>query len=51
MNQFVEQGGINFYRLHPNYYFAAGENQKIRIQGQRQGLLSVCMSRNFELPR
>lgn len=51
MNQFVEQGGINFYRLHPNHYFIAGDNRKIRIQGQKQGLISVCVSRNFELPR
>lgn len=50
-NQFVEPQGVVFYRLHPNYFFRAGENRRIRIQGHGFAPLIVCHSRWVPLPR
>ncbi|XP_053679767.1 uncharacterized protein LOC128730713 [Anopheles nili] len=51
MNQFVEPRGINFYRLHPNYFFREGNNRRLRIQGHGFATLTVCQSRWVERPR
>ncbi|XP_058059144.1 uncharacterized protein LOC131209978 [Anopheles bellator] len=51
MNQFVEPRGVNFYRLHPNYFFQQGNNRRLRIQGHGFAQLTVCHSRWVELPR
>lgn len=51
MNQFVEPRGVNFYRLHPNYFFRQGENRRFRIQGHGFATLTVCHSRWVERPR
>ncbi|XP_035784359.1 uncharacterized protein LOC118462626 [Anopheles albimanus] len=51
MNQFVEPRGINFYRLHPNYFFQEGNNRRLRIQGHGFAHLTVCHSRWVERPR
>ncbi|KFB47520.1 AGAP011476-PA-like protein [Anopheles sinensis] len=51
MNQFVEPRGINFYRLHPNYFFQEGNNRRLRIQGHGFATLTVCQSRWVERPR
>lgn len=45
----VEPEGINFYRVHANYFYG-NENRKIRVQGQGYGTLNVCYSRQVELP-
>lgn len=50
-NQFVEPRGIVFYRLQPNYFFLAGDNRRIRIQGHGFAQLTVCHSRWVQLPR
>ncbi|XP_052902049.1 uncharacterized protein LOC128309652 [Anopheles moucheti] len=51
MNQFVEPRGVNFYRLHPNYFFREGNNRRLRIQGHGFATLTVCHSRWVERPR
>uniref|UniRef100_A0A182J8Y4 VWFA domain-containing protein n=1 Tax=Anopheles atroparvus TaxID=41427 RepID=A0A182J8Y4_ANOAO len=51
MNQWVEPRGINFYRLHPNYFFQQGNNRRLRIQGHGFATLTVCHSRWVERPR
>lgn len=51
MNQYVERGGINFYRVHPNYFFRTGGNRRVRIQGHGYSTITVCHSRWTELPR
>uniref|UniRef100_A0A182P9B3 VWFA domain-containing protein n=1 Tax=Anopheles epiroticus TaxID=199890 RepID=A0A182P9B3_9DIPT len=51
MNQFVEPRGVNFYRLHANYFFRQGENRRLRIQGHGFATLTVCHSRWVERPR
>lgn len=52
-NDFVEPMGINFYRIHPNYFFRPVENgnRRVRIQGNNYGVINVCWSRNVERPR
>lgn len=49
LDQFVEPGSVNFYRLHPNYFFRSGG--VVRIQGRYQTQIIVCSSRRVELPR
>lgn len=48
-DQFVEQSGVNFYRLSPNYFQHSGGT--VRVQGRQQAQIIVCTSRNVELPR
>lgn len=52
-NDFVEPMGINFYRVHPNYFFRPAENaaRRVRIQGHGYGAITVCWSRDIENPR
>lgn len=50
LDQYIEQGNINNYRVHPNYFFAAGE-RKLKVKGYGNGVLSVCYSRDNEYPR
>ncbi|XP_055629637.1 uncharacterized protein LOC129770686 [Toxorhynchites rutilus septentrionalis] len=50
-NQYVEPGGIVFYRLQPNYFFQNGDSRRLRIQGHGFAPLSVCHSRWVTLPR
>lgn len=49
--QFIEPRGISFYRLHPNYFFHAGDNRRLRIHGAGFSTITVCHSRNVERPR
>lgn len=49
MDQFVEPSAINYYRLHPNYFFQSGGF--VRVQGRGQGQMAVCSSRSVERPR
>jgi len=49
--QFVSPGGINFYRVAPNYFFRKQDNRKLKIQGAGYGSLTVCHSREIEHPR
>lgn len=51
MNQYVEPQGVVFYRLHPNYFFRAADNRRLRIQGHGFAPLTVCHSRWVQLPR
>lgn len=48
-DQYVEQGGVNFYRLSPNYFYRSGGT--VRVQGRQQAQIIVCSARNVELPR
>lgn len=52
-NDFVEPMGVNFYRLHPNYFFRGVENgnRRVRVQGHGYGAITVCWSRDVERPR
>lgn len=50
-NQYVEPGGIIFYRLQPNYFFRPGDNRRLRVQGHGFARLTVCHSRWVVLPR
>lgn len=49
MEEFVAPGTINYYRLHPNYFFQSGGF--LRIQGRGYAHISVCSSRWVERPR
>lgn len=51
MNFYVEPQGVVFYRLHPNYFFRAADNRRLRIQGHGFAPLTVCHSRWVQLPR
>lgn len=48
--QHVEPNGIIFYRIHPNYFFGWGNNQRVRISGAGFAPLTVCYSRTIERP-
>lgn len=48
-DQYVESSGINYYRLHPNYFFRTGG--QVKIQGLTQSQIVVCSSRKVENPR
>ncbi|CAB3240553.1 unnamed protein product [Arctia plantaginis] len=52
-NDNVEPGYINFYSIHPNYFYLTSENRRIRINrsGGGPGTLTVCHSRVIEHPR
>lgn len=50
-NQYVERGSINFYRLHPNYFFGQQENQRVRVTGHGYATITVCTSRSNPHPR
>lgn len=52
-NDFVEPMGVNYYRLHPNYFFRPIDNgvRRLRIQGHGYGVVTVCWSRDVEHPR
>ncbi|XP_015587433.1 uncharacterized protein LOC107264077 [Cephus cinctus] len=45
---YVEPSGVNFYRLHPNYFFTAESSNlpTVKVQGAGWGTLTVCTSRN-----
>lgn len=51
VDEYVEPNGINFYRIHPNYFFQPGGNRRVRIQGHGHSQISVCSSRWVERPR
>ncbi|XP_055536288.1 uncharacterized protein LOC129724976 [Wyeomyia smithii] len=51
MNQYVEPRGVVFYRVHPNYFFGAGSNRRLRVQGHGFAPLTVCQSRFNHNPR
>ncbi|XP_058836615.1 uncharacterized protein LOC131693093 [Topomyia yanbarensis] len=51
LNQYVEPRGIVFYRIHPNYFFRAGNNRRLRVQGHGFAQLTVCHSRWTQNPR
>lgn len=52
-NDNVEPGYVNFYSIHPNYFFYTDDNRRIRINrsGGGTGTLIVCHSRVVEHPR
>ncbi|XP_012278455.1 uncharacterized protein LOC105698628 isoform X2 [Orussus abietinus] len=45
---YVEPSTVNYYRLHPNYFFAPGAEDipRIKVQGAGWGTLKVCVSRD-----
>lgn len=47
--QYIEPSGVNFYRLHPNYFYRSGG--VIRIQSRYQSQIIACVSRQVEQPR
>lgn len=50
-DQYVESTGVNYYRLHPNYFFRNEVVQaKVVVQGY-QSQVVVCTSRKVENPR
>ncbi|XP_015183759.1 PREDICTED: uncharacterized protein LOC107070249 [Polistes dominula] len=44
---YVHPNGINFYRLHPNYFFSHDTTATVKILGSGWGSLTVCSSRNL----
>lgn len=44
---YVQPQGINFYRLHPNYFFSHDTTATVKILGSGWGPLTVCTSRNL----
>ncbi|KAL5289533.1 hypothetical protein ACFFRR_009561 [Megaselia abdita] len=50
--QFIVPGVLNFYRLHPNYFFGAYQQRFLKIQnsGYSAGSLTVCNSRSVVHP-
>lgn len=44
-NDYIVPQGINFYKLHPNYFFSSDSSAKIKIQGSSSDSLTVCSSR------
>lgn len=50
-DQYVEPSGVNFYRIHPNYYFRSGGSIRIRGQQSSQSQVAVCSSRSVNQPR
>lgn len=51
MDQYVEPATINYYRVHPNYFYLPGSNRYVRIQNHGYGQVNVCSSRWVERPR
>lgn len=52
-NDYVEPGFINFYTLHPNYFYEHRDNRKVRItrSSSGSGSLIICHSRVVAQPR
>ncbi|GLV43133.1 uncharacterized protein CBL_14188 [Carabus blaptoides fortunei] len=50
LDQYIEQGNVNYYRIHPNYFFGPGE-RKLKVKGYGNGPLTVCYARDNEYPR
>nr|XP_034193342.1 uncharacterized protein LOC117610265 [Osmia lignaria] len=44
---YVTPNGINFYRLHPNYFFSTEHSATIKIQKSSSDSLTVCSSREI----
>nr|XP_050854964.1 uncharacterized protein LOC127065938 [Vespula vulgaris]XP_050854965.1 uncharacterized protein LOC127065938 [Vespula vulgaris] len=44
---YVQPHGINFYRLHPNYFFSHDTTAKVKILGSGWAPLKVCTSRKL----
>lgn len=49
IDHYVEPTGVNFYRIHPNYFYRSGGI--VRIQSRMQSQIAVCSSRIEERPR
>ncbi|XP_061708773.1 uncharacterized protein LOC133518964 [Cydia pomonella] len=52
-DDYVEPGYINYYSIHPNYFYTDDENRRIRIArtGAGVGSLVICHSRTVTQPR
>lgn len=46
IDQYVEIGTANYYKIAPQYFHGAGDHT-IKIRGQGYGQLSVCYDRDF----
>ncbi|KAI4497475.1 hypothetical protein M0802_007486 [Mischocyttarus mexicanus] len=44
---YVQPHGINFYRLHPNYFFSYDNTVTVKVLGSGWAPLTVCTSRNL----
>lgn len=50
-DDYVEPNSVNFYRVAPNYFYYGGIVRTVKIQGQGNGNLQVCSSRQNQNPR
>lgn len=44
-DDYVKPNGINFYKLHPNYFYNSNNMTKIKIKGIESDSLIICSSR------
>lgn len=51
LDQYVEPGTSNYYRIAPNYYYSANGDRNIKIRGAGYGNLIVCKSTIATLPK
>ncbi|XP_055855905.1 uncharacterized protein LOC129919096 isoform X2 [Episyrphus balteatus] len=50
MYQYIRPNYINFYRLMPNYFYTAGANRQVSVNGASGTTLTVCTSRYTARP-
>lgn len=50
MTEYVDSNAVNFYRIHPNYFFGEG-SREIKIKSSGSEPLTICYSRSNIQPR
>lgn len=45
LTEYVEPNGVNYYRIHPNYFYTGDGNRKLKITENSYGIIQVCISR------
>lgn len=51
LDQYVEPGTANYYRIAPNYYYSGGSDRYLKVRGGGYGSLVVCKSTTVTLPK
>lgn len=51
LEQYVEPGTANYYRIAPNYYYSNTGDRYLKIRGAGYGNLVICKSTTVTLPK
>lgn len=51
LDQYVEPGTANYYRISPNYYYSSTGDRYLKVRGAGYGSLVICKSTSATLPK